>query len=646
MLRTLSGGEPSSNKWIILCASDKSVCYIKGARAFFIELSSWFYFYAARYKFVLGHNPSSLYRAIVGRVDYTFVAGRAVEDNMYQVLYRKYRPKVFSDVYGQDHVTSTLKNEIKSGRISHAYLFTGSRGTGKTTCAKILAKAVNCENSVDGEPCNECEVCKGIDSGAIYDVVEIDAASNNGVDNIRNLREEANYTPARGKYRVYIIDEVHMLSTGAFNALLKTLEEPPAHVIFILATTEVHKLPATILSRCQRFDFKRIQPETMAVRLKQVAELEGMTLADDPAILIARIADGALRDGLSILDQCAGRSKEITAELVSDVAGLAGREAMYQLSDCIASKNSSGAMTIISELYQNSYDMERLCVEMISHFRNFLVVKTVRQSRELIICTDDEYESILAGAKKFTIEGILHSLDLFQNTLVAIKGGATARIEVEMAFAKLCEPKLEGDISSVLDRLSTLERAVKNGTVAVSAQPQSAPVQEAPKPQTVQKPTNVEPEPVANVNRQSEPDTVNQPEPEPPVSQETPDEPSSPPAPSVQPQGDSTVQEEFMQWGEFMDVLHKEDIALYGVLNGARGFVRGDFFLIDSPNQTVREFIKISTHSKAVKKALFEVTGKQYKLGLFKNKSTENVQCDPLENFISQAQHAINIDFK
>ena len=194
---------------------------------------------------------------------------------MYQVLYRKYRPRVFADVYGQDHVTSTLKNEIKEGRISHAYLFTGSRGTGKTTCAKILAKAVNCPNAVDGEPCNACEICKGLDSGTIYDVVEIDAASNNGVDNIRDLREEVNYTPTRGKYRVYIIDEVHMLSTGAFNALLKTLEEPPAHVIFILATTEVHKLPATILSRCQRFDFKRIQPETMAVRLQQVAGLEG-----------------------------------------------------------------------------------------------------------------------------------------------------------------------------------------------------------------------------------------------------------------------------------------------------------------------------------------------------------------------------------
>ena len=250
MLRTLSGGEPSSNKWIILCASDKSVCYIKGARAFFIELSSRFYFYAARYKFVLGHNLSSLYRAIVGRVDYTFVAGRAVEDNMYQVLYRKYRPKVFSDVYGQDHVTSTLKNEIKSGRISHAYLFTGSRGTGKTTCAKILAKAVNCEHPENGNPCNKCSSCLGIESGGFLDVMELDAASNNGVDHVRALRDEAIYSPAQVKKRVYIIDEVHMLSIAAFNALLKTLEEPPGNTVILLLSENKENLRETIRSRC------------------------------------------------------------------------------------------------------------------------------------------------------------------------------------------------------------------------------------------------------------------------------------------------------------------------------------------------------------------------------------------------------------
>lgn len=563
---------------------------------------------------------------------------------MYQVLYRKYRPKVFSDVYGQDHVTSTLKNEIKNGRVSHAYLFTGSRGTGKTTCAKILAKAVNCEHNIDGEPCNECEVCKGLDNGSIYDVVEIDAASNNGVDNIRELRDETNYAPSRGKYRVYIIDEVHMLSTGAFNALLKTLEEPPAHVIFILATTEVHKLPATILSRCQRFDFKRIQPETMAVRLKEVAGLEGLSLDDDAAVLIARIADGALRDGLSILDQCAGRSKEINSDLVSEVAGLAGREAMYKLSDCIANSDSNTAMSIISDLYQNSFDMERLCVEMINHFRNFLVAKTVRKSRELIICTDDEYNTILEASKNFTVENIVFALDLFQNTLVTIKGGASARIEVEMAFIKLCEPKMDESIASLLDRISKLENAIKSGVkvqptqTAVPAPKEEYVPKEEPKPQPKAEPT---PEPTP----EPEPTPVEE---EPPVQEqqpvvETPPIKHKTAPPAANP--NETV--EFTQWGDFMDVLHRTNIPLFGVLSGSKGYVRGEFFLLDSPNPAVRDFIKLPIHSKSIKAALLEVTGVHYKLGLFKRQTEQSApKRDPLEDLINQAQNSINIEFK
>ena len=541
---------------------------------------------------------------------------------MYQVLYRKYRPRVFADVYGQDHVTSTLKNEIKEGRISHAYLFTGSRGTGKTTCAKILAKAVNCPNAVDGEPCNTCEICKGLDSGTIYDVVEIDAASNNGVDNIRDLREEVNYTPTRGKYRVYIIDEVHMLSTGAFNALLKTLEEPPAHVIFILATTEVHKLPATILSRCQRFDFKRIQPETMAVRLQQVAGLEGMELAPDAATLIARIADGALRDGLSILDQCAGRSKQITAQLVSEVAGLAGREALYRLSDAVLARDSSAAVEELAQLHENSYDMERLCVEMVNHFRNFMMVKTVKKSRELIICTDDEYKHIKESAGQFTLAQILRGLDLFQSTLVKIKGGATPRIEMEMAFIRLCEPKLETDPDAINQRLSALERAVQNGVPA-------APVK------TVQSPAP-EPEPVPATS--AEP--VSAPVPEPAPVQPEPPVPLEPAAaaPSPAPAADSE-QQLFMQWADLMEILHRTDIALFGVLSGSQGYTRGEFFLIDSPNPTIKEFIKISTHAKAIRAALHELTGHNYKLGLFKKKSTEQApRRDPLEDLLSKAR--------
>lgn len=560
---------------------------------------------------------------------------------MYQALYRKYRPKSFSDVYGQDHVISTLKNEISENRISHAYLFTGSRGTGKTTCAKILAKAVNCEHPDDGEPCNECEVCRGLDSGAIYDVVEIDAASNNGVDNIRDLREEANYTPSRGKYRVYIIDEVHMLSTGAFNALLKTLEEPPSHVIFILATTEVHKLPATILSRCQRFDFKRIQPETMAVRLKQVAELEGMTLDDAAAVLIARIADGALRDGLSILDQCAGRSKSVTAQLVSEVAGLAGREVLLKLTEYISDKNSSAAIDTLAELYQNSYDMERLCVEMINFFRNFLMVKTVKKSRELIICTDDEYNSITEKAQGFTLENIIYALDLFQDTLTKIKTGVNSRIEMEMTFIKLCEPKLEQSNDAMLDRIAALENIVKRGVPAQKTEPVTA----APKPVVDEKP--VTPPPVEE--KQPESETASQPEYSQPAAvtaSETVTAAEEPASAHETEQQVNNSPTEFDRWADFMDILYKSNIALFGVLNGSSASIVGEHFVIDSPNPTIKEFIKIPTHSKAIKQAVFELTGRNLKLAVARKKENTDKKRDLLEDLINQAQNNININFE
>lgn len=572
---------------------------------------------------------------------------------MYQVLYRKYRPKCFSDVYGQDHVISTLKNEIKENRISHAYLFTGSRGTGKTTCAKILAKAVNCENSTDGEPCNACEVCRGLDSATIYDVVEIDAASNNGVDNIRDLREEANYTPTRGRYRVYIIDEVHMLSTGAFNALLKTLEEPPAHVIFILATTEVHKLPATILSRCQRFDFKRIQPETMAVRLKEVAELEGMRLEEDAAILIARIADGALRDGLSILDQCASRDKHIHSQLVSQVAGLAGREALYQLTDCICAKNSSAAMEMISQLYQNSYDMERLCIEMINHFRNFLIVKTVKKSRELIVCTDDEYNSILERAKAFTLENVIYGLDLFQNTLTKIKSGANSRIEMEMSFIKLCEPKLEASQEALLDRISQLERVVKNAAAVKTVYQDSAVMT-----QNVQAENNVgnkttlpdfdagrdrqmpEEKMQETVNHETDDGNISAQHEITPTANEQVKDTASPPQPV------SEGISEFEHWAEFLDIIHKNDIALFGVLSGAGAHFDSGRFVIDSSNPTIKQFIQIPTHLKAIKQAVFEITGRPYKIAVSRPKAQTHQKRDLLEDLIHNAKNKVDIKFE
>ncbi len=579
---------------------------------------------------------------------------------MYQVLYRKYRPKVFSDVYGQEHVTSTLINEIKENRISHAYLFTGSRGTGKTTCAKILAKAVNCEHNENGEPCNECEVCKGLDSGSIYDVVEIDAASNNGVDNIRDLREEANCTPTRGRYRVYIIDEVHMLSKGAFNALLKTLEEPPEHVVFILATTEVHMLPATILSRCQRFDFKRIQPEAMALRLKEVAGFENMQLDDDAAILISRIADGGMRDALSILDQCAGRGSHIDSKLVSEVAGIAGREALYELSDAVCNQSSGDALNVISRLHQSSYDMERLCVEMINHFRNFLIVKTVKKSRELIICTDDEYDTIIKSAENFTLAKVIFALDLFQNTLTIIKGGANARIEMEMCFVKLCQPKLDASMEAVLDRIASLERAVKNGVTFAPVQSVKTVVSEQPKAESIQQPdlpdaflqTAEKAEKKESFDIEKPIDNVEEAEAENPIVspleealvdttplQESPAEAVSAPQQEV-------VQTEFAEWAEFMEIIYKTDIGIYGILNDATAYIRGEHFLFESSNPTLRQFIVMPTHKKAIKQAIFDVTGKRYKLGIFKNSEEKNEKKDPLEDLISKAQGNINVNIE
>ena len=270
---------------------------------------------------------------------------------MYRVLYRKYRPRFFADVVGQPQVTDTLRNELKSDRIAHAYLFTGSRGTGKTTCSKILAKAVNCLHPNNGDPCGKCEVCCGIDDGSIMDVVEIDAASNNGVDDVRMLREEANFTPVNTKYRVYIIDEVHMLSIGAFNALLKTLEEPPPHVIFILATTEVHKLPSTILSRCQRFDFHRISPQSIAQRLEEVCEKENVSIEHEAALLAAGVADGAMRDALSLLDRCMGNADHITEDVVRNTAGLADKSHLIALTDAVIDHNGAEAIHIIGRLY-------------------------------------------------------------------------------------------------------------------------------------------------------------------------------------------------------------------------------------------------------------------------------------------------------
>ena len=596
---------------------------------------------------------------------------------MYQVLYRKYRPRVFDDVVGQNHITATLSKEIESGKVSHAYLFTGSRGTGKTTCAKILSKAVNCLNPVNGNPCNECEICKGIDDGTIVDVAEIDAASNNGVENIRDIRDEINFTPASCKYRVYIIDEVHMLSIGAFNALLKTLEEPPAHVKFILATTEVHKLPVTIVSRCQRFDFRRVTPEAMISRMKQIASIEGFSVEDEALSLISRISDGGMRDALSLLDQCTGHAENITADVVCGVAGMAGKDHLFALAEAVSRSDSAEALRIISDLHTNSVDMERLCTDMINHFRNLMIVKTVSKPEGLIVCTDSEMEQFKTQSSKFTLEAILKCIALLQSCLAEMKKGVNRRIEMEMTFIRLASPKLDTDNEAVLRRIADLEFKLKSGEIAVSAAPARSQsddrqlISDYVKPEVKaesnkEAPVAVKQESVMPNEEKPAVSTVfdsfsNANEPPREEKEENPfiSEESSAPVQEKESYYDETPSapaqsgEEYLPWAEVLSELTKINMPLWGVLHDSEATISGDFVLIKSTNPTLNAFIRTGTNSRDVKQAIFRVTGKKYRLGL--NAPKEGTAPgvapakarDPLEDLISQAKRMdINVDIK
>ena len=402
---------------------------------------------------------------------------------MYQALYRKYRPKTFDDVVGQEHITETLKKQVETGRLSHAYLFIGTRGTGKTTCAKILAKAVNCEHPVNGNPCNQCAACRGIDDGSILDVVELDAASNNGVDNVRALRDEAVFSPANVRKRVYIIDEVHMLSTSAFNALLKILEEPPAHLMFILATTELHKVPATILSRCQRHSFKRIPVDTIAARLNYVAQQEHLNLQPDAAALLARMADGGMRDALTLLDQCSG-SDVITTETVISAMGLAGNLRTAQLLQSIADGDTAKTLEQFRSLWQDGKDPAALLDELSMLQRDLLMQAVApRGGRELLSGGyDSETLQTLSGA--FTPAQLLANLQSIQDALTAMAAQPNPRIAAELCLIRLCRPELCDDVPTLCARMDKLEQTVYSG--AIPAPRASAPAPKAmPEPKPV-----------------------------------------------------------------------------------------------------------------------------------------------------------------
>lgn len=568
---------------------------------------------------------------------------------MYQVLYRKWRPKTFSDVSGQEHITTTLLNELSTNRLNHAYLFTGSRGTGKTTCAKILAKAVNCLHPVNGNPCGECEICKGIDSGGILDVTEMDAASNRKIDDIRQIIDEVQFKPSKCKYRVYIIDEVHMLTTEAFNALLKTLEEPPEHAIFILATTEVHKLPQTILSRCQRFDFHRIPPRAIADRLLYVASQEGVTLSDGAALLAASVADGALRDALSLLDRCIAISSDIDEDVVRSAAGLARKTYLFELANCVINKNTAKALEIVNRLYGESKDMARLCDELLSHFRTLMLIKSVKNPRDIIIMADDEFEQAQVQSDYLSLADIVYYMDVLSRAYQNMGRGTGDRTELEMAVVKLSSAELDGTIEALTARVTALEKAVKKGIrvncVPEQVQAVSQPVQSEPPKPEVQK---SEPEKVQEVKPVVEMEKDEPVAPTPKIqgqpAQEQPVLTASAPKKAVQRQSvdlDAIYNnaQPFPDWAEVVNNMKPVSRTIAAAFANSSAYTSGKYMLIDTDNEMAFELLKNNERRQEIRQLIFETTGQHYNLGPYKRPSAKQEdKTDPVDRLVESLQ--------
>ena len=581
---------------------------------------------------------------------------------MYRALYRKWRPQRFEDVVGQRGIVTALRNQIATGRVGHAYLFTGVRGTGKTTCAKIFAKAVNCLHPQNGDPCGECEICKGIDNGSILDVVEMDAASNNGVDDIRDLRDETAYTPSACQYKVYIIDEVHMLSTAAFNALLKTLEEPPAHVIFILATTEIQKVPATILSRCQRYDFTRIGPEDIAQRVEYIAGEEHLELTSDGAELIARLADGALRDALSILDTCAGVTAKIDADVVRRMAGVTDRSYLFRISDALEAQDGAAALAQLAQLRQQSVDVKRLTEELIAHYRALMLAALPGGQALLSGVSPEEETQYLEKGPQLGQREAIRAIRTLGTALEHMTRGSDQRIELELALFSLSEPPQQRQTVPV--QAAPVARAAQPAAVqpfasAPAVQPfVSAPVQQAPVQQPVVEPAPL-PEPLQPAAEpvQSAPEPTQEPasvqvpvqaEELPPLPEEPPvqggealpwEEPSAParpvpppreePSPAPQTTAPAPKQEAapaqprpaagslapYPEWAQITQKLQEVDPMLYSYLRKSKAYFDGTRVLIDG-GKTFRDFIRANKDSqRLIKKLILQVSGKAIPIG-------------------------------
>lgn len=541
---------------------------------------------------------------------------------MYQALYRKWRPKTFSDVIGQSHITQTLRKQVAEGRTSHAYLFTGTRGTGKTTCAKILAKAVNCEHPMDGDPCCQCPSCVGIENGSFLDVLELDAASNNGVDQVRALRDEAIYAPANVKKRVYIVDEVHMLSTPAFNALLKILEEPPEHLMFILATTELHKVPATILSRCQRFSFKRILPRDMERQLLHIAQAEKIDLTPDGAEILSRMAGGALRDALSLLDQCRVAEGQLTSRAVLDVLGLAGSVQTQQMMRCILDRRTPDALLLLDQLYRSGKDVSALLGELSDLAREMTILKAAPEGGSALLSGLYDTKTLTGLSGNVSMQRLLYLTETLQGARAALPDSFQPRTDVELCLLRLCDESLCGDLTALSARLDRVEELLKKGVPARRERPAAQPAAERPAAPESRTSVDSESRPAAAEKRPPAPEEV--PWEEPPLPDEPagrervfdiPEEPqrssapkpthrvprrSAPadPAPSAS-SGDSHL------WTQLLDQFKGRLPVNHRVfLNMASGTVEGDCLTVHCRN----DFVRDSLNNRTVLAVLEEVT--------------------------------------
>ena len=521
---------------------------------------------------------------------------------MYRALYRKWRPQRFADVVGQAPIVTALQNQIAAGRIGHAYLFTGTRGTGKTTCAKIFAKAVNCLDHSSPDPCCQCEVCKGIDSGAIMDIIEMDAASNNGVDDIRDLRDEVAYLPSVCRYKVYIIDEVHMLSTQAFNALLKTMEEPPEHVIFILATTEVQKVPVTILSRCQRYDFSRITADDIAGRLRYVAEQEKIELDPNAAQLIGRLADGAMRDALSILDTCAGVDNKVDEALVRRMAGVTDRGYLFEISDAIAARDSVAALEKIAALRQQSVDMRRLCMELAGHYRN-LMLCALPGGTSLLTGTSPEEEAAYLQRKDFPQADAIRAINAFGSALEKMSRGTDQRIELELAVFSLTQPMAATPVQVAAASQPVAFPAPQPFTsTPVAAQVAVPPVQSAA-PDSVVPPVQTDAPPLPPDPEFLQPEL-------PPIPQPTaPAAPAAQPTPCRrEPPKEAGPLEPFGYWPAVLADLEENDAMLISFLRNTRAYYDGRRVLFEC-SDAFRDYIRNNREvSKKLKESIYRVS--------------------------------------